>query len=79
MRLVCSQPNAQSGAARGMRCKMDHNTDACRHTFCAESLSSSTTVYNRNGGLKSYVLLHDKCLSGAGHSRACCPALGTST
>ncbi len=39
--------------------------DAWSHTFCAESLSSSTTVYNRKGGLKSYVLLHDKCLSGA--------------
>ena len=33
---------------------------ARKHTFCAESLSSSTTVYNRNGGLKSYVLLHQK-------------------
>lgn len=35
-----------------------YSVDSGKHTFCAESLSSSTTVYNRNGGLKSYVLLH---------------------
>ena len=35
-------------------------------TFCAESLSSSITVYILKGGLKSYVLLH--CAS---HSPLC--------
>ena len=70
-------------------CRIEHavllelrpqRTDARMHTFCAESLSSSTTVYNRNGGLKSYVLLHDSTGTAQAQPRlACYSALGTLT